>query len=303
MPRTVCIVLSSLMPFLLAGCFLQAFKQPKAPPAYEQNLQLGAVFEERGEWSRAEQEYSAAAQTTDKGNLALAKLYAQRGKLAQSETYFRLAMRTIRDDPNLYNGLAHILLERKKNLEEAEELAQLAVKIGNQDTFEASWDLLNSIREARQPHAKATPAATPPKTPTAPAAPKAPVPPQAAPSASPQKTPAAHEKTPAAPAAHGKVPAPAPTKAIPAPKPVPVKAPQSTTPQKHPAAQKVTPHKASPSVKAPGIKPASPPKSKPAACRQKESLLQRQGAADTQAITRAHPKIHAGQALNSVSNS
>lgn len=153
MPRTVHVLLSGLMALLLSGCFLRGFEPPKtAPPAYEQHLQHGAAFEKQGEWERAEQAYALAAQDSDKGHLALGKLHAQRGNLPEAETAFRLAMRTIRNNPELYNDLANVLLERGKNLEEAEDLAQLSVKIGNQDTFAESWNTLNSIRTVRYRH-------------------------------------------------------------------------------------------------------------------------------------------------------
>lgn len=150
MPRTVHVLLSGLMALLLTGCFLHGFEPPRTvPPEYEQRLQLGAAFEKQGEWERAVQEYAKAAQHSDKGHLALGKLYAQRGNLPEAETALRLAMRTIKDNPELYNDLANVLLERGKDLEEAEDLAQLSVKIGNQDTFAESWNTLNNIRTIR----------------------------------------------------------------------------------------------------------------------------------------------------------
>ena len=134
---------------LLLGCSLQqaASRQDPVNP----HLLQGVAHERKGEWAPAMQEYALAAQTDPRGNFYLGNLLFQHNKLDEAEQEYRTALRTLHNDPALLNNLAWLLYTRKDKLEEAEQLAALAVKLSGPEHFVEYWDTLEQIRQIREP--------------------------------------------------------------------------------------------------------------------------------------------------------
>ena len=116
----------------------------------QEHVNLGIAYEHKGDWDLALKEYDLAAQQDPKGHFYKGNLLFQQNRLADAEAAYRRALKAMPDEAYLYNNLAWLLLTSNSRLEEAEELAELAVKRSSQEQFAEFWDTLSQIRLRRE---------------------------------------------------------------------------------------------------------------------------------------------------------
>lgn len=146
---------------LLFGCSVPDAFSGRDPLNNNEHLRLGIAYERKGEWTLAMREYTLATQTDPLGNFYMGNLLFQQNKLEAAEQEYRIALRSMRTDPALLNNLAWLLYTRKENLEEAEELAALAIKLAGPEHFADYWDTLEQIRQLKDEQAAPAAAAQP----------------------------------------------------------------------------------------------------------------------------------------------
>jgi Tfp pilus assembly protein PilF len=116
----------------------------------EEHMNLGIAYEHNGELELALSEYEIAAKNDPRGDFYAGNLLFQMGRPEESERHYRKAMRAMPDDALVYNNLAWLLFVSDSRLEEAEQLAELAVKKSSAEQFDDSWDTLTQIRMKRE---------------------------------------------------------------------------------------------------------------------------------------------------------
>lgn len=139
-----------LLVAIMTGCALPRVGIYKDPLTPEEHLKLGLAYEQKGELDLAQREYTDAARSLPQGSLYLANLLFARGRLDAAEEQYRKALASLPDDATVRNNLAWLLLQRGRDLDEAERLAQEAVERCAPEQRDDFEDTLNRIRAARR---------------------------------------------------------------------------------------------------------------------------------------------------------
>ncbi|MDD6088763.1 MAG: hypothetical protein PUB69_05575 [Desulfovibrionaceae bacterium] len=135
-----------------SGCGASLLRTPSAhlvTPA-EQHLRRGEELEKQGLVDQAAEEYSLSAEFSAKGTEALSRLLLKQGRAGQAERILRDALARGQNSSGIYSGLARSLLRQGIDLDEAEELAMIAVKTADDADFAESWNTLNDVRVAKR---------------------------------------------------------------------------------------------------------------------------------------------------------
>jgi len=144
------LLLFSVLAVALGGCgHLVVLNDPLS--AAEHN-DLGVAYEKSGHANLAEREYHKALKRDSHFTVArvnLGNLAAASGRWSEAERCYRKALAQRPDDADAMNNLATVLLERGKDLDEAERLASRAVAIGGRDSlYRATLAEVQSARGA-----------------------------------------------------------------------------------------------------------------------------------------------------------
>jgi tetratricopeptide (TPR) repeat protein len=135
---------------IFAGCAMRRFTVLSDPLSPEEHLQLGIVYEKKGEFDNALEEYEAAAKKYPVAFFYLGNVYFQKKDLDKAEKYYRKAIRKNSRNADAYNNLAWLLYVQGRNLDEAESLALTAIKL-NSSKSQIYRDTLEKIREVKRP--------------------------------------------------------------------------------------------------------------------------------------------------------
>jgi tetratricopeptide (TPR) repeat protein len=133
----------------LASCAIPKIIILHDPLSPEEHINLGLAYEKKGETRRAIAEYEKASKELPEAYLYLGNICFSKGAYAESEKYYREA---IKKKPNLadaYNNLAWLLHIRGMDSGEALALARKAVELKPLD--EQYADTLHQIEEAPSP--------------------------------------------------------------------------------------------------------------------------------------------------------
>jgi tetratricopeptide (TPR) repeat protein len=135
---------------LLANCSLPKMIVPKDPLTPEEHLNLGLVYEKKGEFDLAIKEYARAAPKLPIAYLYLGNAHFLKNELQEAEAYYKKMIEKDRYVADAYNNLAWLYYTRRDNLDEAERLALKAIEI-NPMKEQIYRDTLDKIRELRKP--------------------------------------------------------------------------------------------------------------------------------------------------------
>ena len=132
----------------LAGCGrIVVLDDPLSP---EEHLKLALAYEKKGETDAASREFEKAARDIPLAHLYWGNMLFTLKDYEQAESRYRQAMRLLPDNPEPYNNLAWMLLQRQTRLDEAEKLARRAVDLAPPDKLDDFQDTLERIRQARK---------------------------------------------------------------------------------------------------------------------------------------------------------
>ncbi|MEG6506379.1 tetratricopeptide repeat protein [Nitratidesulfovibrio sp. 1201_IL3209] len=148
--RAVC--LAALACLLLAGCAVPRIGIYQDPLSGPEHLELGRAYEQKGELDLARREYAEAVRDgLPQAHLYLANVLFQKGDLDEAESHYRSAIRALPEAESApaRNNLAWLLLTRGQRLDEAQQLAEDAVRLAD-DAHRASFeDTLKQVEAAR----------------------------------------------------------------------------------------------------------------------------------------------------------
>jgi tetratricopeptide (TPR) repeat protein len=144
------LLLWALSSFLwVTGCSFPRVIILKDPLTPEEHLNLGVTYEQQGDFDNAIKEYNLAAKNLPGAFLYLGNAYFQKKEWKKAEDYYRLAIEKDPDNADAHNNLAWLYYTRREKLDEAESLAQKALRLnpGKGDVYR---DTLEKIREAKK---------------------------------------------------------------------------------------------------------------------------------------------------------
>lgn len=135
---------------LAAGCAMPHIAVHDDPLSGAEHLKLGMAYESKGEPDRAAAEYKMALRSEPLARLYLGNVFFGQGRLGDAETEYRAALERLPNNPEVMNNLAWLLLTRKRNLDEAQDLAERAVSRAPSAAAKTAYlDTLTAIRAAR----------------------------------------------------------------------------------------------------------------------------------------------------------
>ncbi|MBI4687784.1 MAG: tetratricopeptide repeat protein [Nitrospirae bacterium] len=117
------------------------------PLSPEEHINLGIVYEKKGELDNAISEFKKASKKLPLAYLYIGNIYMQKNDLAGAEENYRKAIRKQPELADAYNNLAWLYYVKKENLKEAEVLALKALELNPSNTNYK--DTLQKIRELK----------------------------------------------------------------------------------------------------------------------------------------------------------
>ena len=138
---------SSFLLLLLSGCVLPRIVVLDDILSEEEHLKLGISYEEKGEYDLAIHEYQSALEHFPIAHLYLANIYFLRKEYLLSEKHYKEAIQRLPENPRPYNNLAWLYFTQGTKLDEAQTLAQRAIKLVPPSEASAYLDTLQKIRD------------------------------------------------------------------------------------------------------------------------------------------------------------
>ena len=129
---------------LLASCTLPEIRVLNDPLTPEEHITLGLAYEQKGELGPALEQYEEAAKKVPLAFLYMGNVYYQTGKYDDAERSYRRAI-SATHDARAYNNLAWLYYSQGVRLEEAEGLAEEAVRLApDSEDFRDTLDKVRS---------------------------------------------------------------------------------------------------------------------------------------------------------------
>ncbi len=141
--------ISSIFSFLILSCSFPRIIILNDPLSPEEHLNLGVIYERKGEFDNALKEYYTASKKLPLAYLYLGNIYFQKNDYKEAEKYYKKALKKGVENGDLYNNLAWLYYTKEMNLEEAEGLVLKALQI-NPEKSDIYKDTLEKIRIRRQ---------------------------------------------------------------------------------------------------------------------------------------------------------
>jgi tetratricopeptide (TPR) repeat protein len=146
--RTLFLLFALCSLLLASSCSFPRVVILKDPLTPEEHLNLGATYEQQGEFDNAIKEYNLAAKRLPRAFLYLGNAYFQKGEWKAAEENYRRAIQKEPDNADAHNNLAWLYYTRKENLDQAEKLAMKAMEL-NPAKGDIYRDTLEKIREMK----------------------------------------------------------------------------------------------------------------------------------------------------------
>ncbi len=140
--------LISLIVLTLSSCGLPRIVVLDDPLTPEKHLQLGMVYEKKGEYDAAIGEYEKAAGKIPAAHVYLGNVYFVKGDFGKAEESYRKAIEVESENADAMNNLAWLYYKWGRNLDEAEALVERAMRI-RPERAEIYMDTLMRIREKK----------------------------------------------------------------------------------------------------------------------------------------------------------
>ena len=130
---------------LLTSCSLPRIIILDDPLSPEEHINLGVVYEKKGEIDNALKEYKLASKKLPLAYLYMGNIYFQKNDFDEAESAYRKAIKKDSQNAEAHNNLAWLYYTKKENLDEAESLALKAIEL-NPAKKEIYQDTLVKIR-------------------------------------------------------------------------------------------------------------------------------------------------------------
>jgi tetratricopeptide (TPR) repeat protein len=150
------VLLLSFVFLATASCAIPKIIILHDPLSPEEHINLGLAYEKKGETRSAIAEYEKASKELPTAYLYLGNICFSKGAYAESEKYYRKAIKKKPDLADAYNNLAWLLSVRGNDSEEALALARKAVEL--KPSNEQFTDTLHQIQLEMQRQQQPSPA-------------------------------------------------------------------------------------------------------------------------------------------------
>jgi len=147
--KTLGVLLIFLFTFSLSSCSLPRIVVIDDPLTPEEHINLGVVYEKKGQYDEAISEYKKASKTLPVAYLYMGNASFLKGDLEGAEQFYRRAIREDSTNADAMNNLAWLYYKLGKNLDEAEALVMRAIEI-RPERADAYRDTLMKIEEVRR---------------------------------------------------------------------------------------------------------------------------------------------------------
>ena len=131
------------------GCSLPKIIVLEDPLTPEEHLNLGVVYERRGELAAARKEYDVASQHLPIAYVYMGNVYFMEGNMVKAEESYRRALEKDPLNADAHNNLAWLYFRAGKNLDEAYRLVLRALEL-NPAKAGIYRDTLEKIEEKRK---------------------------------------------------------------------------------------------------------------------------------------------------------
>lgn len=119
------------------------------PLTPEEHLNLGVAYERKGELDIAIREYELAAKKLPLAYLYLGNAFFLKNELEIAKRYYKEAIKKDPTNADAYNNLAWLYYIKKENLDDAEILIQIAIRL-NPQKESIYKDTLEKIQELKK---------------------------------------------------------------------------------------------------------------------------------------------------------
>ena len=146
--KTLEVLFIFLFAVSLFSCSLPRIVVIDDPLTPEEHINLGVIYEKKGQYDEAISEYKKASETLPVAYLYMGNASFLKGDLKGAEQFYRKAIREEPANADAMNNLAWLYYKLGKNLDEAEALVKKAIEI-RPEKADAYRDTLVKIEERR----------------------------------------------------------------------------------------------------------------------------------------------------------
>jgi tetratricopeptide (TPR) repeat protein len=133
---------------LLTSCSLPRIIILDDPLSPEEHINLGVVYEKKGEIDNALKEYKLASKKLPLAYLYMWNIYFQKNDFDEAESAYRKAIKKDSQNADAHNNLAWLYYMKKENLGEAESLALKAIELNpaKKDLYQDTLDKIRGLK-------------------------------------------------------------------------------------------------------------------------------------------------------------
>ena len=133
---------------LLTSCSLPRIIILDDPLSPEEHINLGVVYEKKGEIDNALKEYKLASKKLPLAYLYMGNIYFQKNDFDEAESAYRKAIKKDSQNADAHNNLAWLYYMKKENLGEAESLALKAIELNpaKKDLYQDTLDKIRGLK-------------------------------------------------------------------------------------------------------------------------------------------------------------
>lgn len=147
--HNILLVIVIIFYIFLMSCSFPRFLVLDDPLTPEEHLNLGVIYEKKGETENALKEYKAASKKIPVAYLYMGNVYFEKHNYEEAEYYYKKVIKKEPTNSDAYNNLAWMYFINNEKLDEAEKLVLKAIEL-NPSKRTVYLDTLDKIQESKR---------------------------------------------------------------------------------------------------------------------------------------------------------